>query len=369
MDPFELNKKTQPVREMPVFNNWKVVARAWYFALRSDELAKGKTKSITLCRQKIALFRGEDGTVRAIDAYCPHMGVDLSLGKVIGNELRCFFHHWQFNGEGKCTKIPAADTISPRATLHSWAAEEKYGLIWIFPDAQADFPLPGVLALDGKEVRGFPGKSFSRNCHHHINMINGIDPQHLRTVHNMKTDMAVRALDQKSEHQIEYVLEGKQSLKHPLARIIRWLTGGGFTYSMRFSGGTIGCISVNQNVRLRGAGWTLPALHMIFAYRPNRDLEVTEVQTIHLVPKHRGVLGAIWDGFLLRMTSFVFGILRDEDGMIYDNIRFRPNALLPLDAPIAQYMAHVNRLKPSIWSEEPSQDPSRRPNDERAPNT
>jgi phenylpropionate dioxygenase-like ring-hydroxylating dioxygenase large terminal subunit len=350
MNPYELNKNTQPTREMPVFNNWGVVARAWYFALRSDELKKKSVKSVTLCSQRIALFRGDDGSVRAIDSFCPHMGVDLALGSVQGNELQCFFHHWRFSGEGKCTKIPASDKISPRANLHSWAVEEKYGLIWVFPDSRPDFPLPGVMALDGQEVRGIPGRAFNRLCHHHINMINGIDPQHLKTVHGMQTEMKLKTLDQGLDHQIEYILEGRQSLRHPLAKLVRFLTGGEFTYSMRFSGGSVGCISVNQNVRLRGLGWRLPALHMIFAYRPNLQKQVTEVQTIHIIPKHKGVLGGFLDGFLLKLTAFVFGILRDEDGMIYDNIRFRPNALLPIDAPISQYMAYVNRLRPSIWS-------------------
>lgn len=356
MNPYELNKNTQPVREMPVFNNWRVVARSWYFALHSHELKKKSIVSVTLCQQRIAFFRGDDGRVRAIDAFCPHMGVDLSLGKVMGNEVQCFFHHWRFNGNGKCTQIPASPTISPRAELKSWAVREKYGLIWVFPDSTADFELPEVMALEGKEVRAITGKSFSRLCHHHINMINGIDPQHLRTVHGMRTEMKLKTMEkgesEANSHQIEYLLEGSQSLKHPLARLVRWLTGGSFTYSMRFSGGTLGLISVNENVRLRGLGWKLPALHMIFAYRPNLQKQVTEVQTIHVIPKHSGVLGDLLDALLLRLTSFVFGILRDEDGMIYDHIRFRPNALLPIDAPVSQYMAYVNRLKPSIWSQD-----------------
>ena len=42
--------------------------------------------------------------------------------------------------------------------------------------------------------------------------------------------------------------------------------------------------------------------------------------------------------------------LRDEDGLIYDNIRFRPAALLAMDAPVARFLQFVNRQPPSCWS-------------------
>jgi hypothetical protein len=40
----------------------------------------------------------QDGTLSCLDAYCPHMGADLSvLGVVCGNGLQCGFHHWEFD--------------------------------------------------------------------------------------------------------------------------------------------------------------------------------------------------------------------------------------------------------------------------------
>ncbi|HBB30935.1 MAG TPA: aromatic ring-hydroxylating dioxygenase subunit alpha, partial [Cyanobacteria bacterium UBA8803] len=42
--------------------------------------------------------------------------------------------------------------------------------------------------------------------------------------------------------------------------------------------------------------------------------------------------------------------LRDEDGEIYDNIRFHPKVLLSIDTPLVQYMEYVNKLEPSQWS-------------------
>src|ERR1044071_4167565 len=82
------NARTQPFRPMPVFNNWDVVAKAWYVAMRSADLKTGQARSMDVCGQWIVLYRGEDGRVRALDGYCPHMGTDLGIGTVVGDRIR-----------------------------------------------------------------------------------------------------------------------------------------------------------------------------------------------------------------------------------------------------------------------------------------
>ena len=52
------------------------------------------------------------------------------------------------------------------------------------------------------------------------------------------------------------------------------------------------------------------------------------------------------------MTKLAYYFLRGEDGMIYDNIRFNPNAVLNIDEPLVKYMSYVNKLQPSIWSKD-----------------
>jgi 3-ketosteroid 9alpha-monooxygenase subunit A len=56
--------------------------------MSSTELKIGAVKSIRLCGQELVLFRGENGKVSALDAYCPHMGTHLGKGKVVGNNVR-----------------------------------------------------------------------------------------------------------------------------------------------------------------------------------------------------------------------------------------------------------------------------------------
>ena len=41
-----------------------------------------------------------------------HLGVQ---SEVVGNDLRCAFHHWSFNGAGAVTDIPYTDVVPPQA--------------------------------------------------------------------------------------------------------------------------------------------------------------------------------------------------------------------------------------------------------------
>lgn len=61
----------------------------------------------------LAVFRTTDDKVYVTDAYCPHLGADLTAGgKVVGNSLECPFHKWRFNGEsGKCVSGPSSEKV------------------------------------------------------------------------------------------------------------------------------------------------------------------------------------------------------------------------------------------------------------------
>src|SRR3546814_7126817 len=53
-------------------------------------------------------------------------------GEVVGNNIRCPFHHWAYGDGGQCRHIPAGDEIPKRATLFHFASAEQFGLIWVF---------------------------------------------------------------------------------------------------------------------------------------------------------------------------------------------------------------------------------------------
>ncbi|MDX2096916.1 MAG: aromatic ring-hydroxylating dioxygenase subunit alpha [Leptolyngbyaceae cyanobacterium bins.59] len=328
---------------MQIFNNPEIIAKGWYIACPSREIPRGGVKSLTLCGQRFVLFRGEDDRIRALDAFCPHMGTDLSIGRVEGNWIRCYFHHWAFDETGQCRQIPCQEVIPSQAHLSAYATTEQYGFIWIYPDATAPEPIAEFDELRGKPLIVQPDRPLERNCHHHICMMNGIDAQHLQTIHRLTVKMELSLHQNQTGNWMDFTLRGEVPQTTWRERFLGRVLGPTYGYSMRYADGCIGLLTLAKEVKL------LPPLHMIYAYVP-LPRGRTRVQPIYVTAQRQGLRGWMVSQALLLLTRFAYYMLRDEDGKIYDNIRFEPKALLPIDKPIAQYMQYVNQLQASSWS-------------------
>ena len=85
------------------------------------------------------LFRTRSGEARVLDAYCAHLGAHLGEGgRVVGENLRCPFHGWHYDGSGACVKIPYAadsDRIPKRARVRAWDVVERNRMIFVWHHA------------------------------------------------------------------------------------------------------------------------------------------------------------------------------------------------------------------------------------------
>lgn len=343
--PFAQNVNTQPQTAHKVFNNWEVVTEGWYIACPSKDL-KEKPKSMDLNGQHIVVWRNANKEPRSADGFCAHMGVDLGIGSVKNGNLQCFFHHWQYNEEGNCIDIPCQKNIPEKAKLHTYATCEKYGFVWVYPKKETDVPLLEIPELEGQNIRYSHGKKYERKCHFHITMINGIDPQHLKTVHDIHMDMDLNISEQNNEV-IDIELSGETPNKKFSEKIIRAVLGDKYAYSMKYANGCVAALTVMKGVKLFNRYSVIPTLNMIFAYQTNK-MGKTIVQPIYIAKKRNFFI----DKLLLFFTKMAFFTLQGEDGEVYENIRFKTDGLLSIDAPVAKYIKYINSLTPSVWSRE-----------------
>ncbi len=111
----------------------------WFMVAYSDELEVGQVKPLYYFGQDLALWRGEDGQPRMIEAFCKHLGAHMGYGgRVSGNALECPFHAWEYDGQGAVTKVPYAKKIPPSAARpckQQWHITEvnKQILVWYHP--------------------------------------------------------------------------------------------------------------------------------------------------------------------------------------------------------------------------------------------
>ncbi len=80
--------------------------------------------------REYVLYRGESGTPALLDAFCPHLGAHLGYGGTVhGDAITCPFHAWSFGSNGRCTRIPYAERIPPKAGLRAYPVQEHSGMI------------------------------------------------------------------------------------------------------------------------------------------------------------------------------------------------------------------------------------------------
>ena len=103
---------------------------AWYIAGYSEELDESPLLGRTILSEPVLLYRGEDGVVAAIGNVCPHRFAPLSLGKVVGAQIRCGYHGLGFDRSGKCVHNPHGATGS--LAVPAYPLIERHGLLWIW---------------------------------------------------------------------------------------------------------------------------------------------------------------------------------------------------------------------------------------------
>ena len=88
----------------------------WFQVEWSKELVAGQVKTLHYFDQDIVLYRTESGRALAVEPYCPHLGAHLGYGGcVMGENLRCPWHGWQWDTGGHNAEIAFVDMTHPKA--------------------------------------------------------------------------------------------------------------------------------------------------------------------------------------------------------------------------------------------------------------
>jgi nitrite reductase/ring-hydroxylating ferredoxin subunit/putative sterol carrier protein len=178
--------------------------RGWYVVALSSDVPPGEVKTVHYFDQDIVLFRGNGGVISALDKTCPHLGAHLGGGRVDGNCLRCPFHEWAFDAEGRCVDVPYAPKIPPKAAVRRWPLKEQNGVVFVFYCPRGEPPSWDVPPLD--EEGWTPNRSIRWEIRSHPQEIaeNTVDIAHLGPVHHALS-AEIRQVEQ-SEHTMRVVL-------------------------------------------------------------------------------------------------------------------------------------------------------------------
>lgn len=161
------------------------IPKAWYVACQSKELRR-KPITRTVLGTPMVFFRTEAGSPGVLLDRCPHRNVPLSEGRVVGENVQCAYHGWEFDGRGVCKKVPGL-TSDPEArgrNAPSFAVREQDGFVWVWAEPD-DEPTCEPYALPIGDGRGytivrrvveFPGSL-------HATLENALDVPHTAFLH------------------------------------------------------------------------------------------------------------------------------------------------------------------------------------------
>ena len=301
-----LDRKTEPQR----------FHQCWYPVALAGEVTGTNAVGIDLLGTRVVAYRDETNRAIVQGAWCPHLGADLSLGECAGGTIRCPYHHWRFDAGGDCVEIPAGDKIPPGARIRNFPVAEAWGLVWAFNGEKPLCEVPGIPGVEETELFYSTHARGTRKVQPWLAVSNGVDFQHLRTLHNLQTG----APDQisVSDHGIEYCIDTASYMQHG-----------------RISGTNV----FAQHLRSGGAHQ-----YMLFAGTPidadsSRGFYVVGVKRRDKAEGGDQASQAHLDG----LRTFVQRLLAEDDPVLA-TINFRRGVMTASDRHLSRYFRYVNEF-------------------------
>jgi phenylpropionate dioxygenase-like ring-hydroxylating dioxygenase large terminal subunit len=336
---------------MRVFNHPEAIAEGWYWLCRSKDVPRGKARALRLLGRDLAVYRGADGRVAALDAYCAHMGAHLAEGRVEGNQLRCFFHHWRYDAAGRCTDIPCLEGGPPaRLRVRGWPTAERYGMVWLWTGEAPAHDVPEVPELAGQECDALIANRFRKRCHPSVMLINAIDEQHFRSVHHLPGSiLQMQALPRNAAH-IEFHNVGRVPTHSRVGRFFARFYKGPLTYAMSYWYGSLGFVTFGPDFL---------HLHLMFALRRGDD-GGAEGQAIAFTRRRPGLLGWLFNRLLLHFTALAARYFAHGDTRVFQSIRFRLQNPIAADRAVVAFIRHLEAQPLATWNTPQDEDPPAR---------
>jgi phenylpropionate dioxygenase-like ring-hydroxylating dioxygenase large terminal subunit len=169
----------------------KLLRAHWQPAALLDELDPARpVVPVRLLGENFVLFRDEAGRYGLLDRDCPHRGADLAFGRLEDGGLRCAFHGWLFDVDGRCLQTPAEPETSRLCQgirQRSYPVVERNGILFAY---LGEGEPPAFAELDcfvAPNTHAFAFKGLIE-CNWLQALEVGIDPAHASFLHRFFED-------------------------------------------------------------------------------------------------------------------------------------------------------------------------------------
>ena len=143
--------------------------------------------AITIMGEDLVVFRDKAGRVGLLQRHCTHRGTSLEYGLVSARGIRCCYHGWVFDVDGRILETPgepASSTLRDRLCQGAYPTREFAGMIFAYmgpPEAKPSFPMYDTFDLPGYTLE--PAGKFVLPCNWLQIKDNSMDPVHTSFLH------------------------------------------------------------------------------------------------------------------------------------------------------------------------------------------
>ena len=120
--------------------------RRYWHPVGTTADASDTPRRVRVLGEDLILFRDQTGRPGLVVPHCAHRGASLYYGKVEPRGIRCCYHGWLFDVQGRCIEQPCEpDGGRARAKVRQpwYPVQELYGLVWAYlgpPDRKPALP-------------------------------------------------------------------------------------------------------------------------------------------------------------------------------------------------------------------------------------
>jgi len=277
----------------------------WYPVAWSRELKPGQMLARRYAGEPVAVIRGKDGTLFALENRCAHRQVPLTHGVVNGCTVKCGYHGWAYDTSGRCVDVPYLGRERLPNGVKSYPCREVDGLIFIFPGdpALAEARLPA--SLGARADGAYKTRELNREVEAHYTFMheNLFDMNHQFLHRRQMGNIKARCLGRRNGPdwaEVDYTFsraEGSATLgETAILGVVRKQGEGDFTDLM-----TIRTEYPYQHLRVWVGGGE-PVLNVWLGYTPLDDEQRTNRTFGYLSvkrPKIPGLIEVAWPAITL----------------------------------------------------------------------
>jgi phenylpropionate dioxygenase-like ring-hydroxylating dioxygenase large terminal subunit len=164
--------------------------RFWQPVAFARELT-GAPLRVRILGEDLVVFRDRSGRLGVLHLHCAHRGTSLEFGIPVERGIRCCYHGWVYDVDGRCLQTPgepAGSRLHERVGQGAYPTHEFTGLVFAYlgpPEQRPAFPL-----YDSYEVPGhvlMPAAKFVMPCNWLQVKDNSMDPVHTAFLHALSS--------------------------------------------------------------------------------------------------------------------------------------------------------------------------------------